>query len=579
MLLDMQITMPSQDPLAKQEFSLAHRDIRKWLKALPYIDLNVAAQQFYDSLRRSNRQSYATKQRFTAIELMLPSASEFVNNQRKYLAAQPFPLSKKATEILKLQQNILSELAVAYKIIVQETINREIQLSPKKLALCVHRAMYYMLEQYITLANVYSEPPKGYWQDHCQLYKMAEQLNLTEIVIKNNSGTQQSKTSLKSLFNKACLLSLSNLHTLGHGESGKIANYLDTIAHLSTLSIEVPKNAGENTYFINFALNKPPRLIRIKELPMSSENRFLDLDGVIEEINKLIECDNNYENILSNNSLSSSLAKRLLSNLSTMQKRATKRVASSSKKLSVVLGLRDSINTLLKVNETKTNEEETSNNSFDSLTLEDNFTFPTRQAYSLFDQVPDVTASPNAWDNVEHRAMSVDSTFSPATKTNNTKDKISIDPVIQSWEISNASNGGYCLLSENNSDYQSQVGDLVLLQLEDSKNDNWRIGVIRWMQALSNNGVKIGIETLNGNVEPVEVCNSHYVNNKFKGLEHILLLSEDTKHGRKSSLLAPPNSIEAGANLELMLAGEEKTITFQEAIERTISYIRFNYTI
>lgn len=580
MLLDMQITMPSQDPLAEQEFSLAQRDIRKWLKALPYIDLNVAAQQFYDGLRRSNRQSHATKQRLSAIEQMLPSAYEFLANQRKYLAAQPFPLSKKASEILKLQQNILSELAVAYKIIVQETINREIQLNPKKLALCVHRAMHYMLEQYITLAHVYSEPPKGYWQDYCQLYKMAEQLELTEIIIKNNIDAKDNKTTVKCLFNKACLLSLSNLHTLGHGESSKVANYLETISHLSSLSIEPSSNETENTYLINLAVNKPPRLIRTKEIPMSSENRYLDLNNVIEEIKKLTDSENNKKSILSTNSLNNSLANRILSTLVTKQKRASKRVVNSSRKLSIALGLRDSIHTLLNI---KTNIDEkaqqTNESKFDLLAIEDNPSYPSNSAYSLFDQVPDIKDSENAWDNVEHRAMSVDSISAPTTKPDKTKDKVSMNPVIQSWEISNASNGGYCLLSENNSDYQSQVGDLVLLQLEDSADDNWRIGVIRWMQALSNNGVKIGIETLNGSVEPVEVCNSHYVNNKFKGLEHILLLREETKYGTTSSILAPPNSIEAGTKLELMLAGEEKTITFENAIERTISFVRFSYNL
>lgn len=584
MLLDMQITMPSQDPMAKQEFSLTQRDVRLWLKALPYIDLNVAAQQFYDGLRRSNRQSHATKQRFSAIELMLPSAGEFLKNQRKYLAAQPFPLSKKATEILKLQQNILSELAVAYKIIVQETVNREIQLSAKKLALCVHHAMYYMLEQYITLAHVYSEPPKGYWQDYCQLYKMAEQLNLTKIIIKNNVASKCSKTSLNCLFNQACLLSLANLHTLGHGETGKVASYLETIGHLSVLSHEIPAHADENSYLINLALNKPPRLMRIKEIPMSSENRYLDLNILINEIDALTENENSKENILSKNTLSASLAKRLLAHLRTRQKRASKRVVNSSKKLSIVLGLRDSINTLLNINKTETRDEakQLSNNNFDLLPIENSTTHARSSTISLFDQVPKINTSTSAWDNVEHRAMNVDSASATALDTNSnskTKSNISFDPVIQSWEISNASNGGYCLLSENNSDYQSQVGDLVLLQIEDSASGNWRIGVIRWMQALSNNGVKIGIETLNGSIVPIQVCNSHYAKNKFKGLDHILLLREESKDGIKTSLLAPPNSIEAGNSLELMFDGEEKMITFQEAIERTISYVRFTYTI
>ena len=116
MLLDMQITMPSQDPMAEQEFSLASRKVRKWIEALPYIDQNVAAKQFYDGLRRSNRQAYETKQRLAAIELMRPVARVFLKEQRKYLVAQPFPLSKKANELNTnkaelIRQNILNLIA------------------------------------------------------------------------------------------------------------------------------------------------------------------------------------------------------------------------------------------------------------------------------------------------------------------------------------------------------------------------------------------------------------------------------------------------------------------------------------
>ena len=181
MLLNTQITMPNQDPMAGQEFSLASRNVRKWINALPYIDQTVAAQQFYDGLRRSNRQAHPTKQRLAAIEIMRPVAREFLKEQRKYLISQPFPLSKKASEVLKLQQNIICELAVAYKIVIQETANRNIQLSPKKLIVCIHHAMRYMLEQYATLAQVYSEPPQGFWQDYCQLYKMAEHIKLSRL--------------------------------------------------------------------------------------------------------------------------------------------------------------------------------------------------------------------------------------------------------------------------------------------------------------------------------------------------------------------------------------------------------------
>ena len=573
MLLDMQITMPSQDPMAEQEFSLAPRKIRKWINALPYIDPNVAAMQFYDGLRRSNRQAHETKQRLIAIELMRPIAREFLKQQRKYLVAQSFPLSKKATEILKLQQNILSELAVAYKIIIQETVNRDIQLSSKKLIMCVHHTMRYMLEQYVTLSQVYSEPPKGYWQDYCQLYKMAEHLKLSHTSVKNEEHANAVKSSANCLFKQACLLSLANLHTFGHGEAEKISAYLESMSHLVTLSDEKHIQDDNSVYFINLALNKPPKFVDADDIPISSENRFLDSSKLINELHEIIssKSEKNNETILSSSNLNRSLAKRLLTKIAYKSKRSEKRATSSSEKLCVVLGLRDAINTLLysnDVDDEPKNESLLTGTNLELLPIEN----------SLIDPRGKEDREVDKWgwlgrNNEMNEELIMKSTRAIKAGACN------IVPVIQSWEISNASNGGYCLKSDNTSDYQSQVGDLILLRLEDSSNDEWRAGIVRWMQSIADKGVKIGIETLKGTIAPVKVIDAHFAVNKFKGIEHILQLSEESNNDSYVTFIAPPNSINLGESLDIIIDDKTQTIQFQNAIERTISFVRFTASV
>lgn len=583
MLLDTHITMPNQDPMAGQEFSLASRNVRKWLKALPYIDQNVAAQQFYDGLRRSNRQAHPTKQRLAAIEHMRPVARDFLKEQRKFLIAQPFPLPKKATEILKLQQNILSELAVAYKIIIQEVANRDTQLSPIKLIACIHQAMRYMLEQYITLAQVYSEPPQGYWQDYCQLYKMAEHIKLSHFPIKNETHINSSKLSTNCLFKQACLLSLANLHGYGHGDADKIASYLEAMNHLTTLSEKKHTQDNNCAYFINLTINKPPRLVAADEFPISSENRFLDPKALIAELREMIASTNDAAtgSILSTFSLNRSLAKRLLDKLTTKPKRIANRAVPSKENLSLVLGFRDAVNTLLQT-ETEADAHEKhklTNTYLDLLPLDRHQIASSHNVHSIFNHNALADYSSNAWDCIGRGNIftgSYSATTPKVTENKNSSAKIS--SVIQSWKISNASNGGYCLKSDNTSDYQSQVGDLVLLRREDHSSKEWHLGVVRWMQSLSGQGVKIGIETLNGFAQPIEVIDAQLSLNKFKGLEHILQFTEETAQGKIITLIAPPNSISSGESLDVQMDGEKQTIVFQQAVERTISFVRFSFS-
>lgn len=583
MLLDTQITMPNQDPMAGQEFSLATRNVRKWIKALPYIDKNVAAQQFYDGLRRSNRQAHPTKQRLAAIELMRPVAREFLKEQRKYLISQMFPLSKKATEVLKLQQNIISELAVAYKIIIQETANRDIQLSPKKLIVCIHHAMQHMLEQYATLAQVYSEPPQGYWQDYCQLYKMAEHMNMSDFSVKNESHQTSPKSSTNCLFKQACLLSLANLHTFGHGEAEKIAAYLDSKNKLTTFSEKTQPQDRNDVYFINLAINKPPRLTAVDNIPISTENRYLDPSRLIAELDKIIvsDDDKNTQVILSTSTITKSLANRLLNKITSKPNRANKRAISSKERLCVVHGLRDAINTLVNSDAVETvKNTDTLDNHLDLLPIEHSQLNAAQNTNASFNQDLEIDKSAEAWEWVGRGKVVTDS-YSPTTsahKENSKSNSVKIKPYIQAWEISNASNGGYCLKSENTSDYQSQVGDIILLQRENYSNEQWRLGIVRWMQSLSEHGVKIGIETLQGSVQAVEVLDAHFSQNKFKGLDHILQFTEDSASGKIVSLIAPPNSIKKNESLDIQMDGEKQTITYKRTIDRTISFVRFSFT-
>ena len=344
MLLDTHISMPNQDPLAENKFSLHSRDLRKWIKNLPYVDKDVAAKQFYDGLKRSNRQAHSTKQRLAAIDIMRPVAHEFLKNQRIYLISQPFPLSIKATEALKLQQNILNELAVAYKIITQETVNRDSNLGKKKLVECVHYAMYYQLEQYITLAQVYSEPPQSYWNDLCQLYGIAEHFDLTEIQLKNSIEGASENSTPRKIFTHACLLSLANLHAYGHGEAEKIANYLSKAVQSTSMTDKCPEDL-EYIFYINLALKKPIRLLPNEEIPLSSKNRYIHTATLIDELKQLSQSENSESDTYSKE-ISPTLAGRLLQRLTSDQNRNSKRATPPKGRLHIVMGLRDAVEIL-----------------------------------------------------------------------------------------------------------------------------------------------------------------------------------------------------------------------------------------
>lgn len=591
MLLDTHISMPNQDPLAENKFSLVSRDVRKWLKNLPYVDQDLAVQQFYDGLKRSNRQAHATRQRLAAIEIIRPVAHDFLKSQRKYLFSQPFPLSKKANEVLKLQQNILNELAAAYKIVIQETANRDGTLGSKKLVTCVHHAMYYQLEQYITLAQVYSEPPQSFWQDLCQMYGIAEHFELTGLQIKNEIDPIRPKSSPKLLFIHACLLSLSNLHTYGHGEAEKIAAFLKRNTNLTSISDNASTDC-EHTFYINLALREAVRLLPDEEVPISSKNRYLDATNLLEKLKEISSnADNEAKKVeTSGNALEKSLAKRLLNKLISKPVRSSKRAIPAKGRLHIVMGLRDAIEVLQNghVKNAQSSQKQTTAIQKNNLELTP-MPGKSSQASTFFNDNHDEDAndynvsSANAWDwisrgNVVSENRSDMTTDNKSHDDSTQADDVALNPVIQTWDISNASKGGYCLSSSNTSDYQSQVGDIILLRLEDKQNDNWRIGVIRWMQSLAERGVKMGIETLHGSINVLEVVDKHLSSERNNEFEHVLEITEHTASGTNKTIITPPNSASNGDSLVLRQNNKSINVVFQIKLEQTISFARFSYS-
>ena len=582
MLLDTHISMPNQDPLAENKFSLLPKDLRKWIKNLPYVDQDLAVQQFYDGLKRSNRQAHTTKQRLAAIEIMRPVAHDFLKHQRKYLQSQPFPLPKKAQEVLKLQQNILNELASAYKIIIQETVNRDSHLSHKKLVNCIHHAMYYQIEQYITLAQVYSEPPKSFWQDLCQIYCVAEHFKFADTQIKNEIDEVNHKSAPKTLFTQACLLSLSNLHTYGHGEAEKIAIHINKVSHLTEFSDKLPDD-GEYTFYINLALAKPVRLMPNEEIPISSKNRYMNASALINNLEKIAKKENSTDNtiITSSSELNQPLAKRLLTKLTSKPIRSTKRAVSPKGRLHIVIGLRDAIEILQKGHTIKDETIDiTSENkpNLELLPIENNHSNRFLNLNSDQDENSYEVSSANAWDWVGRgNVASVQNYAKKEKHEEEITEKVTLNPVVQSWDISNASKGGYCLTSKNTSDYQSQVGDIILLRLEDKSNENWRIGVIRWMQSLSDNGVKMGLENIIGTVKIIEVVDAHQTSERLQGFDFALQLTEESTSGTNKSIITPPNAVNEGDTLVIKKSGKHQNIVFENRIEQTISFARFSY--
>ena len=338
MLLDMQIYMPTQDPLAQPDIAFTPRQIKKWIKELSLVDLNAASKQTQQLITTSNRHAYPAKQRLASIELLQALSKTFLNHHRRYLACQTFPLSPSASEIFKLQQSLNSELSIAYKIIISEVVQGDVKLDRKKLFQCIYGAVTHLQQQYVSSLLMYQKIPSNLWHDICQLYRVAEHYNIHATPI--CSGNSKHKTTIANIFKHLCALTLFSFNQLRQGEAEKVNKFLEKHHGLIDIKPNTETLSGEYIYIANLATGKNPTYYIPREMPISTENRFIGYAALVsklaESTKKFAQSTSYY--LQSSEELDPELAGRLITMIGNPSQRHKKRIK-SDQSVRAIIGL------------------------------------------------------------------------------------------------------------------------------------------------------------------------------------------------------------------------------------------------
>ena len=274
MLLDMQIYMPSQDPLAEEDSALTPRNVKQWIKTAPLANLKMASSELIELLAKSNRVSFSSKQRFASLDYLIPTCQSFLSQYRKLLSHQTFPLSEVAEEVYCFQQSLLSELAIAYKIMIAEAVHGDKSLSEKKLFLCFFRSIFYLKQQYICSVLTYQKVSDTIWPDICQLYRASDFYDFNNRTFHDKDIGE--KTEIENTFKYLCSLTMITFNKLRQGEAKKLVKFLNKNCNLIETQKEL-ESINRGLYLCRQPGDReiPPTYYVPRELPISSENRFI----------------------------------------------------------------------------------------------------------------------------------------------------------------------------------------------------------------------------------------------------------------------------------------------------------------
>ena len=151
---------------------------------------------------------------------------------------------------------------------------------------------------------------------------------------------------------------------------------------------------------------------------------------------------------------------------------------------------------------------------------------------------------------------------------------------IESWKMTNISAGGYSLLWDSDDSSNAQVGELVaIIELDNLSEDNWHLGVVRWMKCTSTYGLELGIQMLS----PSALAVWAYMNENESGIQtgrkmQGILLPEITVLRQQASLLLPTLPFRAGCVATLETAGTLENIKLTQQLENTGSFAQYHFS-
>ena len=568
MLLDMQIYMPTQDPLARKDAAFTPRQIKKWIKTLPVVDLDSISKQAHQLIYKSNRLTYSPKQRLISIDLLQPLAKKLLDHQRRFLACQAFPLSPGASEIYALQQSLNAEIAIAYKIIIAAAMQGDVRLDQKKLLHCLYKAMSYLQRQYTACLLMYQQLPSTIWHDICQLYRVAEHYKIHNKSVYDEN--KDCKHSIINIFKHLCSLTLISFNQLRQGEADKVNRFLEQHYELIQITRDIDSLAGEYIYIANLATGKQPTYYIAREMPISAENRFIGYAALAEKLTestqKFAQSVSYY--LQSSDELDPELAGRLITMIGNPNQRGKKRLR-ANQSVHAVIGLTKIIQTMTAKNQPASEgsgaTDEKESFSIDSLSL-----LPIEESATGNSPAPLYSAADETLSDIWNPFTLEDA--ANTKKTDGSDTAASMDE----WHVENFSPGGFCLHYKSTGICTTRVGEIIAIRGKHKDLDEleWRAGIIRWMQGLRNQEHKIGVELFGaecGCISAYDKDNSH---NEYQGL----LLKRTLKDTKGYSVLLPAR-IDLDSE-EIIIRGNtnERTVKLGRALEKTSCFTHIEVT-
>jgi hypothetical protein len=579
----MKLYIPEQIPPGKDDFPNHPRKVKKWLNGLKQANMGEYTRQIYNGIMQLNRQAMPAKYRLENMELTREAARYIFTQLQKHFVNRTLPLPDKSLKIVNLNQAILSEMAIGYKIIIFEAANDLNKVDGKSLLIASERALHYLSELALRCSQVYTEFPRGTWWDIHHIYALAEKKGLQQKKIKDPEARQKS-LSIEDLYKQILLFALARPNSLRQSDAERVYRLVPEWAQSTSLNKQPPADKMNRYFCAKLDSDVAPNCISDDDLEKMSNFRCIDISRLVSYLQKQVDDSDSFTTTVSvSEQISQETLRTLVASWSLCAKRRFSRATRDSD-IKVAIGL-NSIHKSLNTEVTPPKPRSKKPASMFSLEAipesarvkKDVFA---QQDPSFFITHPNMKAetgkSAAAWDMIAKGRTLTESYAKELQAQDEGIGDINREAPDLHWKVTNVSAGGYCLRWDSQNSSKAQVGELVgIREREPDQTYQWRVGVIRWMQFTREHGLEIGVQVLSPKVIS---CTVQRQERKNEDPFNCLMLPGIKPIQQPATLLLPAHAFRRGNKLKLHVYERDMEIVLGTIREHTGSFTQFQFS-
>jgi hypothetical protein len=511
----------------KGAFNTRPKHVDLWLGELPLADTGECGRLIFNTLKEVNQLDIAKKERLYLLSAITEPALNILRVLKRHYVEHTLPLSAKNKSIAELSIALSAEIAMGYKIIIEQSWTSNLSLfSRRSIAEAIHLTIYYLSQMLLTAYQIYVEHPANTWMHIHQLFLYAEENNIHRLIIKHRElHDSLPECSIRDLYKRIVLLGLVSPYRLRQKTMEQLYDSLQVWSRYCR--VLPPDQYMEDTHQIKIRLNsdQTPGFFTETDATNRIHTRVIDTSALVHMLSEQIMHHSPADNASNINGLPDDVLRLVVLTWSGRSKRVFSRNRANNT-LTITLGLSAShqlISELLRINpemQLKGYCSSATNAVFDPNISEEHLsqlTEPEMDVPAEFDRplvLNSLTAremTSDVWDpDQASKAIGYDYNIRlwyEQKEKERTKEAYVAEPY--NCSNVNESAGGYCLVGQmesTDSTAKVQIGEIV--GIRDTVNSDGlsvEIGVVRRIKN-ADNGLELGVQKLSPCAEVVGVC-------------------------------------------------------------------------